>query len=136
MCRGPGKARTAADGSYAIDVRPDQSYTVTVADDEWIAPSQSVDVRAGKPRTGVDLRLARGSVIRGRVTAGEPPQPAPGVEVGLIEVESGLVPRRSDRVAETDQQGRYSFRVCPGNYRLRAPHSRPALGNARVHQGR
>ena len=56
---GPGRARTAADGSYTIDVRPGQGYTMSIADDEWSARRQSVDVEEGKPRTGVDLRLEK-----------------------------------------------------------------------------
>ena len=85
---GPGRARTAADGSYTIDVAPGRPYMVYVSDDEWAARSQDVvDVLEGKPRTGVDFRLERGSVIRGRVTAGDPPRPAPGLLVTLDDEE-------------------------------------------------
>src|SRR5262249_52351618 len=33
------RARTAEDGSYAMDLRPEQSYMVGVTDDEWVAKS-------------------------------------------------------------------------------------------------
>ena len=77
---GPARGRTAADGSYTIDVAPGRPYIVYVTDDEWAARNQHVaDVLEGKPRTGVDFRLERGTVIHGRVTAGDPPRPAPGL---------------------------------------------------------
>ena len=83
---GSGRARTAADGSYAIDLPPDQSYMVNVHDDEWAARSRTgVVVREGQPHAGVDLRLERGSVIRGRITAGQDSRPALGLAVILFE---------------------------------------------------
>ena len=130
---GPRPAKTAPDGSFTIDVTPDRSYTVYITDDEWAAPMQTtVDVREGKPRAEVDFRLERGSVIRGRVTAGEPPQPAPGLYVTLTDDESAKLARGGQpgqilrygprRTAETDQAGRYAFRVGPGDYLLERPY--------------
>ena len=131
---GSGVARTAVDGSYTMDLPPNQSYLVYVVDDDLAAPSQSgVVVREGKPRAGVDFRLGRGSLIHGQVTAGPEAQPAPGVGVGLIEqgpaVPDGTFadqPRpvlfeSAQRVAGTDSQGRYAFRVGPGNYEVSGP---------------
>ena len=34
---GSGRVRPAADGSYTMDVPPEQSYMVYVVDDEWAA---------------------------------------------------------------------------------------------------
>ena len=83
---GSGTARTAADGSYTIELPPDQSYMVHVFDDEWAARSRTgVVVREGQPHSGVDLRLERGTLIHGRVTAGQPPQPAPGLALMVAE---------------------------------------------------
>ena len=47
---GSGRAVTAADGSYTMDVPPNQSYLVYVVDDELAAPSHSgVVVLEGRP---------------------------------------------------------------------------------------
>ena len=63
------RARTAEDGSYTMDLSPEQSYMIGVTDDEWAAPSLAgIVVREGVARTGLDLTLERGSVVRGRVT--------------------------------------------------------------------
>ncbi len=133
---GPGRARTTADGSYTIDVAPGRPYTVYVSDDEWAARNQHVaDVLEGKPRTGVDFRLERGSVIRGRVTAGEPPRPAPGLLVTLDDEEplpAQPLRERPVHVADTDPDGRYAFRVAPGDYVLTPPYE--LGGNSRVEQ--
>ena len=73
-----GRVRTAADGSYAMDLPPEQSYMIGVIDDEWAAPSRGgVVVREGVPG-GLDLTLERGAVIRGRVTAGPESKPVAG----------------------------------------------------------
>ncbi len=130
---GWGRATTAADGSYTMDLPPEQSYMVHVVDDEWAAKSLSgVVVHEGQPRAGLDLRLERGCVIRGRVTAGPTSLPAPGLPVLLVE-QGPLVPRRALkdqpdnlrdvflRVADTDQDGRYAFRVAAGSYELTGP---------------
>ena len=135
---GSGRARTAADGSYAMDLPPDQSYMVCVDDDEWAARSRTgVVVRDGQLQTGVDLRLERGSVIRGRVTAGKDSRPALGLAVMLFE-QGPAVPKgtfkeqlaelyqSSSRIADTDADGRYAFRVAPGAYQLIGPREREA----------
>ena len=121
---------------------------VHVVDDEWAARSRTgVVVRERQPRSGVDLRLERGSVIRGRVTAGQPPQPAAGVAVMLSEqgpaVPKGTFPEQptplieaSLRIVDTDADGRYAFRVGPGRLRAHRAWSARARNEARAAQGR
>ena len=83
---GWGKAKTTADGSYKMELPPEQSYMVSVADDEWAAPSLiGVVIREGKAQTNLNLTLERASVISGRVTAGPDSQPAAGLPIMLIE---------------------------------------------------
>ena len=61
-----GRARTAADGTYAMDLPPEQSYLIAVVDDEWAAPSLGgVVVREGVPRTGLDLTLSNAAAWSG-----------------------------------------------------------------------
>jgi hypothetical protein len=121
---------TAADGTYAMDVPPDQTYMIGVIDDEWAAPSLGdIVAREGVPRAGLDLSLVRGSVIHGRVMAGPGSKPVLGRPVGLREdrpaLPPGAPPRRLTsaflRIADTDEDGRYAFRVAPGVYRLYVP---------------
>jgi RNA polymerase sigma factor (sigma-70 family) len=130
---GKTEARTAADGTYKMELPPNQSYMVYVDDDEWAAPSRTgVVIREGKPHPDVDVRLQPGCLIHGRVTAGPESQPVPGVTVMLYEqgpaVPDGTLvdqpaPLRDAamRVADTDSDGRYAFRVGPGEYQLTGP---------------
>ena len=134
---GLGRARTAADGSYAMDVSPEKSYTIGVIDDEWAATSRAgVVVREGVPQAGLDLTLERGkraAVVWGRVTVGRDARPAPAQPVGLDEEGPAIPPGTFknqpaglndafQRIADTDEDGRFAFRVGPGSYRLRGPH--------------
>jgi RNA polymerase sigma factor (sigma-70 family) len=67
--RGQARARTEADGSYELEVAPDDAYAVCIRDEAWTAPTISnVLVRRGKPVEGVDFRLGKGTLIRGTVT--------------------------------------------------------------------
>jgi len=131
---GSGRARTAADGSYAMDLPPEQSYTIGAIDDEWASRNRSgVVVREGVVQTGLDVSLERGAVIRGQVTAGPESKPSPGRLVVLAE-HGPVVPPGTfkdqppndvfnafSRICDTDEEGRYAFRVAPGNYQLRGP---------------
>jgi hypothetical protein len=135
---GSGRNRTAADGSYKMELPPNQSYMVYVNDADWAATSRTgVVVREAQPRADIDVRLQPGSLIRGRVTAGPASQPAPGVAVMLFEqgpvVPAGtLVDQPAElvggapRIADTDSDGRFAFRVGPGDYRLTGP-SQPGV---------
>ncbi len=130
---GSSRARTTADGSYKMALAPNQSYTVFVSDTDWAATSRTgVVIREGQPHADVDLQLQAGSLIRGRVTAGPASHPASGVAVILYErgpaVPDGtLVDQPAKlrdsalRVADTDSDGRYAFRVGPGEYELTGP---------------
>ena len=133
---GSGVARTGADGSYTMEVPPEQSYMVHVRDDEWATRTLTgVVVREGQARSGIDIRLERGSLISGRVMAGQPPQPAAGVALMLSEqgpdVPKGTFPQQPAplietcvRIVDTDSDGRYAFRVGPGDYQLTEPQAR------------
>jgi hypothetical protein len=131
---GSGRARTAADGSYEMHLPPEQSYMIAVVDDEWAARSRGgVVVREGVPQRGLDLLLERGAVIHGRVTAGPRSNPSPGHPVMLTEYGPAVPPgtfkdqptgggsNAFTRIADTDEGGRYAFRVAPGGYQLMGP---------------
>ena len=110
------RVRTAADGSYEMTVLSDASYTVTVADDEWSAPSHvDVKVREGHPVEGLDFRLARGTLVHGTLTIGPDRRPGEGRTVSISEQ------FRIGRSVATDDKGRYQVRVGPGTYALQVP---------------
>jgi hypothetical protein len=74
---GVGRAHTAADGSYEMDVNTDEGYVVYVEDKDRAAQSRlDVVVRDSKPVGGVDFRLTPGTIIRGTVTLGPGNRPA------------------------------------------------------------
>src|SRR5262249_40946106 len=124
-----GLTRTGADGSYRLEVYPEQSYLIAVTDERGAAPSrQGLPVRGGQPKKGLDFRLSQGTLIRGRVTLGRDRKPAAGQTVTLIEQGSpitqevgGTWAQREELVrwATTDRDGRYAIRVGPGTYRMR-----------------
>jgi beta-lactamase regulating signal transducer with metallopeptidase domain len=132
-------ARSGPDGSYRMDVAPGASYMIGVLDETWAAPSlANVVVDESKPRSGLDLTLVKGTLIRGRVTEGPDRRPSAGVRVSLAEQgpilpkelrQGGLASVRLFRESTTDPEGRYHFRVAPGSYQLTGP---PLSGNAPI----
>jgi RNA polymerase sigma factor (sigma-70 family) len=130
---------TRADGSYEMLVHGEEAYVVTVVDDRWAAPSHvGVVVREGRPVSGLDFRLAEGTVVRGAVTLGADRRPVADQQVLLI-LRAGEIPPairkpgdktyheiRHSRWVMTDAQGRYRFCVGPGTYQLVGPqHTEP-----------
>ncbi|MHC4993280.1 MAG: carboxypeptidase-like regulatory domain-containing protein, partial [Planctomycetota bacterium] len=127
---------TAADGSYRLDVAPDQVFIVTVIDDDWAASRLGVSVGIDQPASNVDLELGGGTLVHGRVTwEGSDDRPVAG-EIVLLLFEDGELPNRIERtafsgywkqnfetvvhhrVAITDADGRYTFKVGPGDYAI------------------
>ena len=90
--------RTKADGGYSLLVSPNQSYIIAVTDDDWAAPSKTgIVVKEGEPRTGLDFRLSKGTLLRGKVTVEGANNPAVGQTIALIQKGNDLasVPDRS-----------------------------------------
>lgn len=129
-----GGARTDADGRYSLRVYSEQAYVVAVTDATWAAPYRAgVVVRAGKPVDGVDFTLARATRLHGRVTLGTDGPPVAGAYLNAA-VDAGQIPqelrREGDRTywsvrmdfgTQTDADGRYEFRLGPGEYKVRGP---------------
>jgi hypothetical protein len=129
-------ARTGPDGTYEIAVPPNYSYRVAVVDRTWAAVSRT-DIGLtveGQPRDVPELRLIKGTIIRGHVTIGPRDEPAANLRVSFQELGKplrkvipdpvGTVVRDReflDRETRTDVNGRYLFRVGPGLYRLQSP---------------
>jgi hypothetical protein len=122
------EVRTQADGSYSLLVSPNLSYIIAVTDEKWAAPSKiGIAVKEGEPRTGLDFRLGKGTILRGKVTTGPHDHAAAKKRIEVVEegVElpadlggDGTKHEELDRWTETDAEGRYSIRVGPGRYLL------------------
>ncbi len=125
--------RTGADGSYHLDLYPDQLYLIGVHDDQWAARSRGgVLPREGSTIQGVDFHLTSGTLIKGRVTNATDHTPVAGRAVRLFEQGDGMkhpsyysgdapFPRHDPtetliRRTRTDRDGRYAFRVGPGRF--------------------
>ncbi|MHC5537913.1 carboxypeptidase-like regulatory domain-containing protein, partial [Singulisphaera rosea] len=131
---GFGRALTGDDGTYAMEVPPEELYVVYVEDEEWTAPTRlDVVVRTGHPVDDINFTLPRGVTVRGTVTDGPQRTSVAGEEIELIQDGRHTPPelldpddslrhqgRRSIHMT-TDSGGHYSTRVAPGFYSLVGP---------------
>jgi hypothetical protein len=131
---GGGRALTRADGTFAMRVASECSYIVSVDEREWATRSVTgVVVKEGHDRDDLQLRLIRGTLVRGNVTEALSGKPLPGFQVGVIQLGDKIdftklagseKPQcyRETRYwgTETDDAGRYSVRLGPGDYRIGA----------------
>ncbi|MHB1558603.1 MAG: hypothetical protein ACYC61_14190 [Isosphaeraceae bacterium] len=124
-----GLARTAADGAYAILVPARHTFIVGVDDRNVAARSLTgIEVGDNGPSGVPDLTLIRGTVIRGRFRLGPEGKPVPGHPILLDELGPVLFqgedgPRGIQMIlarhVSTDSEGRFAFRVGPGEYRVK-----------------
>ena len=125
-------ARTSADGTYSMDVYPRQQYIFAVVDPDRAAASiTGVTMHQNQPRSGLDFRLVRGTLVEGRVTFGSKAEPIAGETVLVVTVgptlpKSLMLEIKGQaaqlcRWADTDANGRYKIRLGPGNYQIAAP---------------
>ena len=83
--------RTGADGMFRFEVKPDMFLMIAVVDDEWAALTRAgMITRAGGPVEN-ELGLIKGTVIRGRVTAGPEHTPVAEQSVTLVELGPPLI---------------------------------------------
>lgn len=124
-----GLARTAADGTYEIPV-PARHTCIVGVDDRNVAARSLTGIEVGDNGSkGVpDLTLIRGTVIRGRFRLGPEGKPVPGHlilldELGPVLFEGEDGPRDIQMIlarhVSTDVEGRFAFRVGPGEYRVK-----------------
>ena len=121
------ETRTGSDGSYSINVYPNQAYMITVIDDNWAAETKSgIIVRENRPVRNINLQLSKGTLITGQVTTEPNDQPVAGELVllsqnGSVLSEEFVTGGYSNKegliqIAKTDEDGRYSFRAAEGDY--------------------
>ena len=120
-----GFARTNAAGEFEFQAYPDQAYLVAVLNAEWGATSQTLPpLVEDQPIKGLVFHLGPGTVVRG-VAKGADGQPLVNKIVTLVQDSSTpeLPGEKLNLVrwAHTDSEGRYHFRVGPGDYELLSP---------------
>ncbi len=109
-----GHTSTKPDGSYEIDVFPDQETVVAITDDTFAAKSATgIKLKPGELLENVNFELGPGSLIQGTITIGDQHQPMVDQTATLIQSNT-LV-----RWNKTNKLGQYQFRVGPGDYTLR-----------------
>ena len=92
------------------------------ADVDGRAPgfARALRVAVAGRQTGVEIRLAAGATVRGRVTSKQTGQPIGGATVMMMDFSGGGQPR----TATTDGDGRYQLAgVAPGRHSLRVDHT-------------
>ena len=131
----PSDARAVSgpDGLYALQLPAETHAMVAVDDKDWAALTRrGINLDEGRPHENVDLRLAPGTVITGKVTMPDG-KAAPGQVIRLRETGAPIPtepgrPRSNfdgresiSRSATTGPDGRYAIRVGPGAFEVSGP---------------
>jgi beta-lactamase regulating signal transducer with metallopeptidase domain len=135
-----GKTRAGADGSFEIQVNPDQFYLFAASLDRQVSRAQTRVVRLGQPVEGIRLILQAGARVHGRVTAETERRPLAGQYLILHlqpDREHDQLPRgdqlpnpRDDRklvrprIVQTvysSAEGTFEFFAGPGKYDIMGP---------------
>lgn len=125
-----GSGGTSADGgfiigplapdNYVLRADPDiaQGYAVEYYNDQINkANADIITVSPSAGVTGIELVLATGGSISGRVTAGEPPQPVASMDMDVLTAGSLI---RLDQSQKTDVDGFFTLGPLPaGDYIIR-----------------
>ncbi len=123
-------ARTAADGSYSMNMPPDQMCLIAVVDaGHAAAPLGGIVLREGQPRDGLDLKLVPGTRFRARLTTGPEGKPVADGQLTIL-VRGVELPEefrgpnsaddRQDLVTwvKADAGGWAECRLGPGDYTI------------------
>lgn len=121
-------SRSDIEGRWSTLVYPKQGYILSVLDEDW-ASKNIVDliVDKGKSLDELNFHLTKGTLLHGRVTTVKGEAPVADSTVALIVMGDELPPDMKGhgnkyaelvRWAKTDDNGRYYFRVGPGEYEL------------------
>ncbi len=132
-----GTTTTGEDGTFQIDVNPDEYCLFAAGNEKWASPVVARIVRLGQSVDAVELKLQRATRVFGRMTAGESTEPVADAYVQLYSKagneyyklpEDQRLPNPKDsRTAilprivlggKTDASGRFEFFTGPGDYYL------------------
>lgn len=121
-----GSAVTDAAGKYQFQRLVPGTYSIQIArsgmggstvNDHWTAVARSVTVPAATDVTDVDLTLISGGMLAGTVLDKNTGKPLAGMTVAINGPAHPPVTPDSD-ISETGPDGRYRFRVAPGQQKL------------------
>ncbi len=129
-----GAVKTDGDGRYEMKAYSEQAYVVLTKLGDQVAPYRAdVVLRAGKPATGIDFILGKGTKLRGRVTVGKQDVPVPKSSLNVV-INKGSIPeelkRKGDRFyhqvgmnfwIQADEDGRFEIVLGPGEYEIQGP---------------
>ena len=119
-----GHTSTTEDGTYELNIYPDQDTMISVVEDDVSAKSvNDILLAEGKDRKGVDFELMTGTLITGVISSGKEKKPVEGQTATLIQ--SGDNGATLVRWSTTNIDGRYRFRAGPGTYTLRLAAGKP-----------
>ena len=112
-----GVTRTDGDGRFTIDGLNEGTINIFVADDEvktaWTyRAAQDVDLKSGWSRTAM-IELIRGVEVNGKVISQPTGQPLVGATIGMSGPSQPRT-RGGKLRATTDTEGRYHYRLPPG----------------------
>lgn len=127
---------TDATGRFSVQAPPDRVYVLHVQHDEQVGYVDSIVLREGSPIDDIQIKLLKGTIIRGQVTRGTPPRPVANEWISLSleakpfrlanDTKSGDANNEyadmtfRDSVF-TDADGRFRFLAAPGEYYLSGP---------------
>jgi hypothetical protein len=113
-----GYTSTKSDGTFEMKIYPDQETIIAITDENFAAKSaEDIKLKEGAVLENVNFKLSRGCVVSGRLTQGKKKSPALKKKATLIQ--QGPNGGELVRWSESDKNGKYRFRVGPGDYQLR-----------------
>lgn len=126
---------SAEDGTFQIEVNPDEYYLFAAGNKEWASAATARVVRLGQPVDGIELKLQRATRVFGRMTAGSDDEPIADVYVQLyLKAENSYydlsederLPNPTDsrrgispvivKNTKTDSTGAFEFFTGPGSH--------------------
>lgn len=132
-----GKAETATDGMFEMQVNPDMFYLFRAGKGSLVSAKVTAMIRKGVSPPPIELTLVPGIRVHGVMSVGPAHSPVPNASVSLVEMDSqayyklpkdqqlpsGTVNHKAiDPVLfenrQADAQGRFEFSAGPGDYYL------------------
>ena len=128
--------RTREDGTFEFSMYPEQSYLIAVTDQDWAAPSiQGFIVHEGEERADLLFTLGKGTLVSGAAVNASTGEPLARKTITVVQQGASIHdkdlkgPWNADaqeslvRWATTDKKGRYSIRLGPGTYEVKAAYA-------------